>query len=246
MSLELVVTGLLVLLVALLYSSVGHGGATGYLAVMALMGYPLKDVAVVALTMNVLVAGVAFYHFAKAGRFIPKLALPFLITSLPAAFMGGFWQLSDRTLSLLLAAALTYAAVLLLLKLRKSEAERAKQIPRFIAPAIGLGVGFLSGVIGIGGGVFLSPLVVLFNWATVAQAAGLSSCFIVANSLSGLAARGLAGTLAFSAVFAYAPVALFGGIIGSRLGARRFDSRQLRLLLAVVLLVAAIKSALGG
>jgi len=246
MTLELVIAALLVFVVALLYSSVGHGGATGYLAVMSLLGFPLREVASVALVMNVLVAGVAFYQFAKAGKFIPKLAIPFLITSIPAAFLGGLWRVEDKTLAMLLAVALFYASIMLLVKLRDKQGESLRQIPPVVAPVSGLGIGLLSGILGIGGGVFLSPLVVLFSWATVAEAAALSSSFILANSLSGLAARALAGNLHLGPVFYLAPVALAGGFIGSRMGATRLSGRQLRFLLATVLLIAAVKAGWSG
>lgn len=237
---------LLVFLVALIYSSVGHGGASGYLAVLSFFGFPHEQMAVGALCLNLLVAGMAFWSFFRARHFSWKLTAPFLVLSVPAAFVGGLIRIPKTYYALLLAVVLVWAAVRLLLdscfKNKSGSEIQAPPLPQ--ALAIGGLTGLLSGIVGVGGGIFLSPLLLFFNWATPKQTAAASALFIFVNSFAGLAGRAARGALLiqFSPALAWIVLAAFaGGLLGSRLGAKYFSNIWIRRLLALVLLIAAIK-----
>lgn len=233
----------------MLYGSVGHGGATGYLAVLTLLSYRPAEIAPAVLAMNIVVSGAAFYHYRKAGKFSWPLALPFLATSIPAAYIGGTMKVTNATLSWILAGALAISAIALLRQVKKSAVEFKKPVSLLVSLPLGGLIGLVAGMLGIGGGVFLSPILVLMHWATVPESAAVAAGFILLNSISGLTARLVAGAHLPSATFSLVPVALVGGFLGSRWGALRSSPKMLRILLAVVLFIAAIKSlldALGG
>lgn len=228
-------------LIALVYASVGHGGASGYLAALSLMGLHPDEMAATALTLNLVIAGVALVSFSRAGHLVGRLTWPFLITSVPAAFVGGAVPLPVRLYAVLLAVALGIAAYRLVIELPgHTEAEVA--MPRVaVAMPAGAGIGWLSGAIGVGGGIFLSPLLLLLRWATPQQAAAASSVFILLNSAAGLGGRAARSGLDYAASLPLLVAALLGGLLGARLGANHFSGKTLRRLLAVVLLVAAVK-----
>ena len=231
-----------VLLVAVLYSSVGHGGASGYLACLSLVPGSLAptQMATTALTLNLLVVGIGLWTFVRAGQLSMRLMGPFVLASVPAALLGGLMPLPLRAYSLLLAAALLLAAVRLLIRpLQGAAATRPPQWP--VAIVSGAVIGWLSGVLGIGGGIFLSPLVLLLGYATPRQAAACSACFIFANSAAGLAGRWFHGAVAFGVWWPLVIAAALGAWIGSRLGAGRFSSTALNRVLAIVLLIAVVK-----
>ncbi len=232
----------LILIVAFLYSSVGHGGASGYLAVVSLVLTTLapRELSTTALLLNLVVAGVASLAYWRAGHFRPRLLLPFLITSIPAAFLGGRLDIPAATYGLLLAGALIFAAVRLALPAPASSGA-PRTIPLGLALLIGAGIGLLSGIVGVGGGIFLSPLMVLFLWADPKQTAAVSAPFIWINSLSGLLGRLAAGTLATGPVLLLVAPAFVGGLLGSWLGASRLSGLVIRRLLASVLAIAALK-----
>jgi len=230
------------LLVAALYSSVGHGGASGYLACLSLVPGSLapNQMATTALTLNLLVTGIGLWAFVRTGQFSMRLAWPFVLASVPAALLGGLTRLPLRAYSLLLAAALLLAAVRLLIRpLQGTAALRPTQWS--VALVSGAVIGWLSGALGIGGGIFLSPLVLLLGWATPRQAAACSACFIFANSAAGLAGRWFQGAVEFGVWWPLVIAAALGGLIGSRLGAGKFSSIALNRVLAIVLLTAAVK-----
>jgi uncharacterized protein len=240
---------LAIAVVAVLYASVGHGGASGYLAVMALAGIAPQFASSTALLLNVLVAGTALLSYATAGHLRPHLALPFLLLSVPAAFLGGTLRVGPGTYNLALAAVLLLAAVRLAVVLPQPAAEGMRRPPQAAALATGGVLGFVSGVIGIGGGIFLSPVLVLARWATLREAAAVSALFIVANSAAGIAGRLSAGTFAVGGLWVLVPLAFAGGLLGSWMGSRRLGGPALARLLAAVLLVAALKlgmTALAG
>lgn len=230
-----------VFFVALLYSSVGHGGATGYLAVMALAGVPAQTSAVSALVLNLIVSGISWRSFARQGHFRWDLTLPFLGASVPAAYFGGLLRVSGGAYKGLLGAALAAAAARLWVDLPSRNGP-----PR--APALGLslgigaGLGLASGILGIGGGIFLSPIILLAGWADAKQTAASSACFIFANSLAALAGR--VGAVEPASAAGWLPLviaAVLGGLLGSRYGAGPLSSRALRRALALVLATAGLK-----
>ena len=239
-SLTLVV---LIFLVAMIYASVGHGGASGYLAVMSLVGGWLPAaMSTSALVLNLLVAGTAGLMFWRAGYGSWSLLWPFAISSVPAALIGGWLSIPAQTYRWLLAACLLVAAVRLCLP-SVQDGRRPGGPPLADALPVGAGIGLISGIVGVGGGIFLSPLMVLLRWADVKRTAAISAAFIVVNSLAGLAGRAIAGRLRMDAVAPLVVAAFAGGIIGSRLGANHFSGWWLRRLLALALVVAAGKLA---
>ena len=233
----------LIFVAAVLYSMVGHAGASGYLAAMALMGVAPAVMKPTALTLNVLVATVGTIQFARAGRFSWSLFWPFALGSVPFAFLGGSLALPIQVYKRLLALVLLYAAYRLFRTPRA--AEETRPVARPVAVASGAGIGFLSGLTGVGGGIFLSPLMLLMGWADARRTAGISVVFILANSVSGLLGHVSSVRSLPREIGALAGVALIGGFIGSTIGSRRLPNPVLRRMLAVVLVVAAAKLALG-
>lgn len=232
----------LIFLVAVAYSSVGHGGASGYLAIMSFFGLAPAAMAPSALCLNLLVAGVSFTSYAGAGHFAFRLLWPFLLTSVPFAFLGGLTPVSPRTYMLLLAAVLVFAAYRLLVVIPPRREESFMRVPPLVAALLlGAAIGFLSGIIGVGGGIFLSPLLILLKWADAKRTAAASAAFIWINSAAGLYGHLLRKTVDWSALLWLAGMTFAGGLAGSYLGARRFRGLWLRRTLGVVLLVATLK-----
>lgn len=229
--------------IALLYASVGHGGATGYLALLALLmpTVPPREASSTALTLNTLVAGLALVQFARAGHFPTSLAAAFLITSIPAAFLGGMLKVPLWLFHLLLLIGLVMAAVRLLIGARNPDSVALRPLPKPLAGAIGFIIGLVSGIVGIGGGIFLSPLLVLGRWATPRDTAGVAASFVLFNSLAGLLARATLGTLAVGSLWLPMGAAIAGGLVGSYLGARQWTPLRLNRALALVLIVASGK-----
>ena len=230
-------------IVAMLYASVGHGGASGYLALLSLVPAALApdQMATTALTLNLLVAGMGWLAFARAGHFMGRLAWPFLIASIPAAFLGGATPVSVRVYAALLAGSLLVAALRLALTMQREKEGSANPPAWGVAVPVGAGIGWLSGVVGVGGGIFLSPLLLLLRWANVKQTAAVSACFILVNSASGLAGRFARGALNYETLWPLLMAAVVGGLVGSHLGANHFSGTLLKRLLAIVLLVATLK-----
>ncbi len=231
--------------IALLYASVGHGGATGYLALLALTmpALPPQEASTTALILNSLVSGLALMQFARAGHFPVRLALPLLLASIPAAFVGGVLTVPAWLFHLLLLMGLAMAALrLALLRLEQGGAVR----PPSFAVAMGIGgaIGLISGIVGIGGGIFLSPLLILLRWATPRDTAGVAAAFVLLNSLAGLLARALTGAIMLGALQIPMVSAMAGGLLGAYLGAYRLMPTALNRALAMVLLIACIKLAL--
>ncbi len=221
---------------AVLYSSVGHGGASAYLAVMALFGVPAAVTKPAALVMNLGVAGLGSARFASASLVPWRLLLPICAGSVPAAYLGGLVKLPTQSHRLLLGGVLLFAAVRL--ALRQTEHALRPAPPALFLVAIGIFFGFLAGVTGIGGGIFLSPLLILARWEEPRRTAGASAVFILVNSAAGLAGHLAAGGTVPPAAVPLTAVALVGGFVGSWLGARRLVPIAIRRVLAAVLVVA--------
>lgn len=234
---------ILIFLVALVYASVGHGGASGYLAVMALAGGWLPaQMSTSALLLNLLVAGAAWLMFWRAGHGSVSLLWPFAAASVPAAVVGGWLPVSAHTYRWLLAFCLLAAAVRLCLPSPRDVQPFTAPSPAVALP-VGGAIGVLSGVVGVGGGIFLSPLMVLLRWADVKRTAAISAAFIVVNSLAGLAGRLIAGRFVVGPLVPLLLAAFAGGAVGARLGANHFSGLWLRRVLALVLAIASAKLA---
>lgn len=232
--------------VSLLYSTVGHGGASGYLAVMSLLSVPAAELRPTALALNLLVASIATASFGRAGHLSWSLTWPFLVLSVPGAFLGGSLPLPRAAIGLAVGATLLFAAYRLASQ-PVSEREVAAPKSRALLVAIGAVLGLVAGLTGTGGGIFLSPLLVLAGWASPLASSASAALFILLNSAAGLAGQLASGqslnTLHPLLLFAAGAAVIAGGSIGSRLGARRLASPVLRRLLSLVLVVAAAKLA---
>lgn len=237
--------GLLFLLTALLYSSVGHAGASGYLAAMALFDMAPAQMKPTALVLNALVAAIGTWNFWRGGWFRWRLFWPFAVTSIPAALVGGAITLPDVYYRPLVGAVLVYSAIRLMMPPSQMQSDPQ---PPAIATAVvsGAVLGLLSGLTGVGGGIFLSPLIVLAGWGSVREASGVAAPFILVNSLAGLAGRGLVTAALPAAIPAWLLLVLFGGAIGSWAGSRRLPMLAIRRLLALVLLLAGGKMLLAA
>lgn len=232
--------------IALVYASVGHGGASGYLAVLSFVVVRPDEMATTALTLNLFVAGIALASFVRAGYFIGRLTWPFVVMSVPTAFLGGLIPVPVRIYAMLLAAALCVAAFRLAVEM-KTRSESSTRLPSLaVAMPVGGGIGWLSGVVGVGGGIFLSPLLLLLRWATPKQVAATSAAFILINSAAGLIGRAVRAGLVYGTLWPLLLAALFGGLVGAHLGANHFSGRALKKVLAVVLLIAAAKLLLAA
>lgn len=229
---------ILVPIIAFMYASVGFGGATGYLAAMSLFDLPPALMASTALMLNILVASISFSAFYRAGHLRTTLLIPFLVTSVPAAFIGGYFKITDDIYAILLYSVLTFVAIRLMFFTTKKDEHRILQpAPRLLALGIGLAIGLLSGMVGIGGGIFLSPIIILARWGTSKQASAISAAFIVLNSISGLSGRILGGTFVLDTFsLALVPLGLAGALLGSYIGAKRLSSLNLQRALGLVML----------
>ena len=230
--------------VAFLYASVGHAGASGYIAVLALCGFAAAEIRPLALVLNVLVSSLASWNFAAAGHFRREVFLPLALFSVPAALVGGMVSLPNLPLQRLLGLVLLFSAWRLSQPSQPAEVSPAVPGPITISLTGGL-LGGLAGITGTGGGIFLTPLMILRGWLVPRQAAAVSAAFILVNSLAGLAGLVMAkGSAVLPAAGVVGPMALavmVAGGLGAHCGSRRFPSLWIRRLLAVVLLVASGK-----
>ncbi len=228
-----------VFLVAMLYSSVGHGGGSGYLAVMALLSVAPNISRPTALMLNVFVAGIATVQFYRGGHFDWRTFISFAATSIPFAYLGGKYPLPVAWHKKLLGAVLLFTAFRFLWKL--GSPSETKKVSLWLALLLGALMGLIAGWTGVGGGIFLTPLLLFFNWAETKTAAGISAMFIVVNSIAGLAG-GYKDLMALPPnVWLWVAAAVVGGLIGSTLGSRYFAIITLRRVLSLVLVIAGVK-----
>jgi len=230
---------LAIFIVAVMYSSVGHGGASGYLAVMAFLSVAPEVTRPTALVLNLFVASIGAYQFYRAGYFSWRIFLPFAITSIPFAFIGGMITLPTNVYKLLLGIVLILAALRLAWKFVPDT--EIKQPPIWICLIIGALIGLLSGLVGVGGGIFLTPVLLLMNWSETKTAAGVSALFILVNSISGLLGNLAQIEKLPPTVWFWIGAAVVGGLVGSTLGSKKFGSLMLRRVLALVLAFAGFK-----
>ena len=226
--------------VAALYASVGHGGASGYLALMALFGVSTIVMKPSALILNIFVSTIALIAFYRAGYFRWKILLPFIIASVPMAFIGAGLDVPPELYKKILGVCLFIATLRILIRPRALE-EETRPLNLGVALLVGAIVGFFSGMIGIGGGIILSPLLLVTRWANVKETAAISAAFILVNSIAGLSGHVLAGMEISPNIISWVVVAFAGGLIGSYIGSRKVTFVQLKYILAAVLIVASVK-----
>ena len=233
----------LIFLAAALYSSVGHAGASGYLAAMALFGLAPEEMRPSALALNILVASFGTWRYWRAGFHDFRLLVPFAVASVPAAFLGGLIAVPGGVYRPLVGIVLALSAVQFFRTARKAPKEDLKTRPPrpTIALGAGGGIGFLAGLTGTGGGIFLSPLLLLLHWTDTRRASGIVSAFILVNSAAGLAGTAFSIGALPPALPLWAAAALGGAVLGTRLGTRTLLVPCLRTMLSLVLAVASLK-----
>ena len=230
----------LLFLVAFLYASIGHGGASGYLALMALFNFAPDVMKPSALLLNIFVSFVAFIQYYRGGHFSWKIFLPLAATSIPFAFWGGLLKIDPYLYKKILGILLLIPALRFIFFKNKIEVD-IKKPQSGVLLIMGALIGFLSGLIGIGGGIMLSPLLVLLKWCDIKKIAGISALFIFVNSLSGLAGQVSNGIHFSGNISIFVGIAFGGGIIGSYMGSMKFNAAVLKYLLSLTLLMASYK-----
>ncbi len=228
-----------IFLIAFLYSSVGHAGASGYIAVMSLASLSPAVIKPTALVLNILVASIGSWQFFRAGHFSWKLFWPFALLSVPFAFVGGYLDLPTHAFKLLVGAVLLLSALYFVWQPHNDSVRSEPSKP----VAIGAGgvLGLFAGLTGTGGGIFLTPLLLIMRWARTRNAAAASALFILVNSIAGLLGNVSATGKLPGLVLPLAFAAVVGGTTGSYLGSNRFPPALIKRLLAVVLVIAGLK-----
>src|SRR2546426_7203079 len=225
--------------IAFLYSSVGHAGASGYIAMMTLFGIAPTVIRPTALVLNILIASIGTFQFWRAGYFSWNLFWPFALLSIPAAYLGGYLQPSASVLKILIGVVLVFSATRLLV--RRSDPPQTSPPSQPVAISVGAALGFLAGLTGTGGGIFLTPVLLFCRWAHIRQAAAVSALFIWVNSVAGLVGYFTKVRSIPSLGLILAAAAIIGGTIGSHLGSRRFAVQGFSLCMARGLLFSGMK-----
>ncbi len=236
---------LILFFVAALYAAVGHGGASGYLALLALYGVAPQEMKPTALVLNLFVSFISFVQFYRGGHLKEKLFAAVAIASVPMAFLGGMLLVEDRIYKTVLGVLLLFPVIRFFLYRNVADSELRKY-NIFIALVIGGIIGFLSGMIGIGGGIILSPLLLLLRWTNQKQTATISALFIFVNSAAGLLGQFTHGVVFSANMLLFVVVAFLGGLLGAYLGAVKFNQTVLKYMLATVLLIASYKLLFSG
>ena len=234
------------LFISFLYSSVGHAGASGYLAVMALTSIPIDAIKPVSLVLNIVVSIIASYNFLKAGYFDKKVFLAFALTSIPMAFVGGYMKIDSHWFKMIAGVFLILSGILLMVRQFIKPKQNIRSANLAFTLLLGAGIGLLSGLLGVGGGIFLSPILILLGYATVKDTAGISAVFILCNSALGLAGHYASlESVPFETVY-FAMFVMVGGYVGSNFGSRKFNTKVILSFLFVVLISAGIKFLIVG
>ena len=231
---------ILLFLVAFLYASVGHGGASGYLALMAIFSIAPDVMKPTALLLNLFVSLTSFIQFYRGGYFKWNVFWPFALLSVPMAYFGGKVGIDADVYKKILGLLLLIPVVRFLF-FSNIQVDEPKKVNAGIAVVIGAAIGFLSGLIGIGGGIILSPVLLMLKWANMKQAAAISALFIFVNSLSGLAGQLTKGIQFTTDMYLYVVIAFAGGLAGAYFGSVKLKQGMLKYMLATVLLIAAVK-----
>ena len=227
-------------IVSFLYSAVGHGGASGYLALMALFSIAPEVMKPTALLLNLFIAGIAFYYYYKEGHFNLKLFASFAIASIPMALIGGMIDV-DATIYKKILGVLLIFAILKMLNVFGTESKQLKEVKIWQGLLVGGAIGFFSGLIGIGGGIILTPVILLLHWGKMKEAAAVSALFIWVNSAAALVGQISVGAIINFQSFILVGIAIIGGLLGGYLGSKKLNNQSLRYILAVVLITASIK-----
>lgn len=231
---------LLLPIVAFLYASVGHGGASGYLALMSAFAFPITVMKPTALVLNILVSGISFYFYYREKKFKWNLFYPFAITSVPFSFLGGYLSVPTFYYKVILATVLVFA-VLRLMGFLGKEKKEITPLNLYAALIAGAVIGLLSGLLGIGGGIILSPVIILMGWGTMKQTAAVSALFILVNSISGISGFLLKGGVLPKSSIPLIGIVFVGGFFGAYYGCKKFNSVVLKNVLALVLGIAIYK-----
>jgi uncharacterized protein len=229
--------------IAIIYSSVGHAGASGYLAVMALLSFAPDTIKPTSLVLNIIVASIASVKYLKADCFDKKIFIPVILSSIPMAFLGGYIHLNTKYFKLIAGLFLIAASVLIVVReFNKEKGEiNIKPMPIGFGVFIGAVIGLISGLIGVGGGIFLSPIIISANFTTVKKASGIAALFILCNSLAALTGHIAAMNKIDHNIFYWVVAVIIGGLLGSHLGTVKFNNRIIILCLFLVLLSAGLK-----
>lgn len=228
-----------IFIIAVLYSSVGHAGASGYIAVMSLLAIAPETIKPTALCLNILVGSIASWQFYRAGHFSWSLFWPFALLAAPFSFLGGQINLPTQTFKFILGLILIYSALRFFMPNQQQAVIKNPALP--LALGTGASIGLVSGLTGTGGGIFLTPLLLLMGWADAKRAAAVSALFVLSNSIFGLAGNYASTKSLPSFIWALLITAGIGGTIGAYLGSRRIQASWIKKLLAIVLLIAAAK-----
>ena len=234
-----VILTVLIFAFAVLYSSVGHAGATGYQAAMAIMGVAPPVMKVSALVLNIPVAIIGTVRFARAGCL--RLLWPFAVASVPAAYIGGMLTLPSLLFKQAIGVMLFLAATKLLIQPGEEKSETTSPPPLYLSLPVGAGIGLLAGLTGTGGGVLLTPLLLFMRWAKTREAAGVSVAFILLNSVSGLIGQRASYSALPPTIWLWMAVVIVGGLLGTQLGTRHLAAPAMRRMLGVVLVIAGVK-----
>jgi len=232
---------ILIGVVAFLYASVGHGGASGYLALMILFGISPALMKPSALLLNIFVSSISFYMYYRQGYFKWLTILPFILLSIPLSFLGARIHIDEHIYKLILGICLLIATLRLLGVFGKVNLTDIRDVPFIPAMLIGGVLGFVSGMIGIGGGILLSPIILLMRWANLKQAAAVSAAFILVNSISGIIGASTSGQVFSPDILKWVAAGIIGGSIGAFYGSSRFNFSVLRYILSGVLIFASYK-----
>lgn len=227
-------------IVAFLYAAVGHGGASGYLALMALFSITPESMRTTALLLNLFVAGIAFIHYWRAGYFKARIFIYFAIGSIPLSFIGGTLSVDVRLYKMILGVLLLFAIARMLGFFGK-ESEENSSVSPIAGIAVGSAIGFFSGLIGIGGGIILTPIILLMKWGNMKEAAAVSALFIWVNSASGMMGQMYSGVSIESMAWTMVGIAVIGGFFGAYFGSSKYNNKVLTWLLSLVLLMASVK-----
>jgi uncharacterized protein len=227
--------------VAFLYASVGHGGASGYIALLVIFHFTPEVIKPAALVLNLVVSAIAFIQFYRAGYFQWKLLMPFILLSFPLSYLGSWIKVDAQMYKFILAGMLFIAVLRLLIPFGNKEANELRKPNFLLAMLIGGAIGFVSGMIGIGGGIILSPIILILGWADIKQTAAVSAAFIFINSIAGLAGIQNQGIENPERLIGWAAACAIGGMIGARYGSVKWNTKTLRFVLATVLIFACFK-----
>ena len=228
-------------IIATLYASVGHAGASGYLATMAWLSFAPDSIKPISLVLNICVAIIVSYKYIGSGFFDRKIFIPVAITSLPMAFIGGSITMDPHYFKLIAGVFLIISAVLLLLREYIKPKTEVRPMPFGYGLIMGAALGFISGLVGVGGGIFLSPIIIMANWTTIKNASGVASLVILCNSITGLAGHFSSLNKVDSHIFLYVPAVIVGSFLGSYLGTKFLTNKLIITCLFIVLFSAGLK-----